>query len=380
MNISVLYIVSPTRKYAGIERVVDEICDQLARRYGQELDITVLHLADYPGHDLGPRAYRNRMSDVKGRLDLFQVVRREIARQRYDIIVVPQIEATVLVWLASLGLKRRFVLYLHGNPAHENTHYKAHILFFFFRHWVLKKLTFVFGTSPRQLAAFAKEFPSRVAQCWTPNPVRRFDSVEPIASDRGGTVVFANVGRFCRQKGQDLLLDAFAQVLRARPHARLKLVGYGDEEADLTERASRLGLGDAVSFEHHPQDPQAVLRRADIYVSTSRWEGWSLAICEALRFGLPVVSTDCEFGPSDILIDPRLGTLVPPDDVDTLAAKMIQYMDNLETEKNYGAYRIAYVDRFDASVVVKAHAAALLSAAGSRAGHEVDALIDAVQY
>lgn len=363
MSVSVLYIVPPTRQYAGIERVVDEICEALATRHAGELDVTVLHLAKYADHDLGPRTYESRAYDARGRLEILGIVRREIARRRYDLVVVPQVEATVLFWLASVGLHRHFVLYLHGNPARENSHPKANILFFLFRRGIIHRLRAVFGTSPRQLLAFGLAFPSEVPRVWTPNPVRAFQPSGAGERVRAG-INFVTVGRFCRQKGQDLLIDAFAAVHRARPGTRLTLVGYGAEQSELVERVRCLDLLDAVAFEHHPHDPQAALERADIYVSTSRWEGWSLAICEALRFGLPVVATDCEFGPSDILTDERLGTLVPPDDVGALAEAMIRYADALEEQSAHARFRMDYVARFDASNVVAVHASALLSAAG----------------
>jgi len=98
-------------------------------------------------------------------------------------------------------------------------------------------------------------------------------------------------------------------------------------------------------------------------MSTSRWEGWSLAICEALRFGLPVVSTDCDFGPSDILTDPRLGRLTALNDENQLVDAMTYYVDNLAAEKAHASYRKDYIDRYSAENVVQLHASALESAA-----------------
>jgi glycosyltransferase involved in cell wall biosynthesis len=125
------------------------------------------------------------------------------------------------------------------------------------------------------------------------------------------------------------------------------------------------GLVDVVAIEHHPHSPHAALLTSDVYVSSSRWEGWSLAICEALRFGLPVVATDCEFGPSDILVDERLGRLVPFDD-GALARAMLHYCDHLSSERAHAQYRRDYIDQFSVENVVHAHAAALKLAARNR--------------
>jgi glycosyltransferase involved in cell wall biosynthesis len=259
-------------------------------------------------------------------------------------VVVPQVESTVLYWLSCLGLGRRFVLYLHGNPKREMSHLKAKILFFVMRLVVLHRLAAVFGVSPKQVQSFRAMFPSRAPHFWAPNPVRTFDGIAEAAGP-SEVVTFVKVGRFAFQKGHDNLLRAFARLHEVRSNVRLVLVGYG------------------ARIEHHPHSPEPALAAADVYVSASRWEGWSLAICEALRFGLPVVATDCEFGPSDILTDRRLGRLTPPDDEAGLAAAMLYYCDNLDKEREAAAFRRAYVERFNAQAVVHAHVEALEAAA-----------------
>jgi glycosyltransferase involved in cell wall biosynthesis len=364
MRLKVLYILPPTKSYAGIERVIDEICSELAQKYGAEIDLDVLYTSAYKGANDRP-AYNKIQENVRGRLDLMRTVRRIARRKDYQLVVVPQVESTVLYWVSCLGTGRKFVLYLHGNPRCEMSHLKAKIMFFVMRAVVLHRLAAVFGTSPKQLRAFRAMFPHRAPHYWVPNPVRTFDDValERSASE---AVTFVKVGRFAYQKGHDILVRAFARVHAARPNARLVLVGYGAGEPALREQIETLGLRDVVRIEHLPHSPEPALAAADVYVSASRWEGWSLAICEALRFGLPVVATDCEFGPSDILTDRRLGRLTPPGDEAALAEGMIHYFDNLEEAREAAAYRRSYVERFDAGVVVHAHADALAAAARRR--------------
>src|SRR3981189_863857 len=126
--------------------------------------------------------------------------------------------------------------------------------------------------------------------------------------------------------------------------SKLRLVGYGESEPDLRNTIKRLGLETAAFIEHHPDNPQMALSESDVYVSTSRWEGWSLAICEALKFGLPVISLDCDFGPSDILTERRLGILVPPSKENELVDAMKYYCDNLALEKELSDYRKTSID------------------------------------
>jgi len=369
MSILVAYILAPTGKFAGVERVVDEIADALGMAYADQISVDVLLCSDFPGMPTDNRQYTRIVTQGSNRIALMAAVRRAISRKKYDLVIVPQVEPTTMFWFSCLGLGRKFALYLHGNPKFENTHWKANVMFFLMRAVVLRQLSAVFSISPRQLDYFRQSYPSIVPHYWVPNPVRAFpnETLPPEPADlarRGNLVTFVNVGRFCRQKGQDVLLRAFALVHERRPDTRLKIVGYGPEQTDITMNISALGLSGAVSIEHHPNDPSEALRTSDVYVSASRWEGWSLAICEALRFGLPVVSTNCEFGPADILVDPRLGRLSADADEADLADKMLYYCDNIDEERAHSDFRRTYVNRFDASRVVPLHAHALMQAAG----------------
>lgn len=364
LPLKVLYVVPGTKTYAGIERVVDEIASELAETYRSRLNVDVLYLSLFENHAIGERPYTTIQRAPKGRVDLLRVVREVIAGTEYDLVVVPQVESTVIFWLACLGLRRNFVLHLHGNPRKERSHLKAKVLFSVMKRVVLPRLASVFGTSPRQLASFKNLYPSQVPHVWVPNPVRKFESPSAEITAQAGLVSFVSVARFDYQKGQDLLVTAFAKLYQVRKNVRLRLIGYGADEPKLRAAIAEFQLDGVVSIEHHPNSPHVPLSTSDVYVCTSRWEGWSLAICEALRFGLPVISTDCEFGPSDILTDRRLGQLVPLSETeesstDGLVDAMLYYCDNLGREKTDAEFRRSYVERFSVERVVHQHADAI---------------------
>ncbi|MCS0501266.1 glycosyltransferase [Ancylobacter mangrovi] len=364
-KLRILYIQPGTTLFAGIERVVDSICTELVVQYGSEFDIDVLYTSQHENFPTETRKYNRILRLAPTPLARFHTYRELIKANRYDLVVVPQVEPLVFCWLSCLGLKTRFALHLHGNPAHERTHFKARIMFLIAETVVLRRIPYIFGTSPKQLNAFVKRYKTRSRTVWLPNPVRAFAVRGTGGNDNARPVTFVNVGRFAYQKGQDILLDAFARLRAQRPNVRLKLVGHGRDEPALRAQIERLGLHDVVDVEYHPTDPHAAFEASDIYVSTSRWEGWSLVICEALRFGLPVVAIDCDFGPSDILTDRRLGELVPPGDEAALVEAMRYYHDNLGYERGFSGYRKDYVDQFSLENVVHRHAEALRAAARS---------------
>jgi glycosyltransferase involved in cell wall biosynthesis len=361
--LKVLYIQPGTNSFAGIERVVDTICSILADKYSDQFEVDVLYTTSHENRPTERRKFTIIEKVVRGRIDLMLTFRRVIKSKKYDLVVVPQIEPTVICMASCLGIRRNFAVHLHGNPRLERSHLKAKILFFLMRRYFLSRISYVFGTSPKQLDSFKAMFPGDTPQYWVPNPVRKFDVAETKAFGEPGYVTFVNVGRFSFQKGQDILLNAFFELRKFRRNVKLKIIGYGAGEAALRNEISRLDLDDVVSIEHHPDNPQPALSTSDVYVSTSRWEGWSLAICEALRFGLPVISTDCEFGPSDILVDSRLGRLVPVSGGDELVKAMIYYCDNLQSERLHEVFRQDFIDRYSPEQVVDVHARALRVAA-----------------
>jgi len=126
-----------------------------------------------------------------------------------------------------------------------------------------------------------------------------------------------SVGSLKQQKNHSLLLRAFAKTRLS--DARLILLGQGELEGQLRRLAVELGIADRVIFAGFHADPSAFYATANLLVLSSDYEGFGNVIVEALSFGLPVVSTDCQAGPAEILQNGRFGTLTPVGDVEALA-------------------------------------------------------------
>ncbi|MEW9548989.1 glycosyltransferase family 4 protein [Nonomuraea sp. NPDC050783] len=149
-----------------------------------------------------------------------------------------------------------------------------------------------------------------------PNAVHRVDQ-EP--SRQVNPVVVA-AGRLVPQKGFDLLIEAFAQVVTEHPEWRLRVFGTGPRRGQLTGLVERLGLGGHVSLPGRTDRLERELADASVYALSSRFEGLPMVMIEAMAHALPVVAFDCPTGPGDVLTDGVDGLLVPPRDVDALAA------------------------------------------------------------
>ena len=131
-------------------------------------------------------------------------------------------------------------------------------------------------------------------------------------------LVILSAGRLSPEKDFSTLIEAFAIIYKEH-QLRLMILGEGRERAKLEALVQQLGLGDYVALPGFVDNPYKYMKRASVFVLSSRWEGLPNVLIEALALGTPVVATDCPSGPREILEEGRWGRLVPPGDVNALA-------------------------------------------------------------
>ena len=175
-----------------------------------------------------------------------------------------------------------------------------------------------------------------------------------------GTPQLVSVGRLHRQKGYDLLLPAFQQLLQRWPKAGLWLIGEGPDRAKLETQAVELGLQERIQFLGFISDPAPHVRAADVYVCSSRYEGFSNAMAEALALGTPAVASAGPAGGDD-LITADCGIVVPS----LTAANLADGMDAaLRREFDPAAISASCQRRFSASSVTRRYESLLDAVAG----------------
>lgn len=154
----------------------------------------------------------------------------------------------------------------------------------------------------------------------------------PIATDEEAQSLWAGadarilaVGALKPEKNYRLLIEAFAALPNKRS-ARLAIIGEGQLRPELEALSARLGVADRVLLPGYRANPWPFYASADLFVLSSRSEGFGNVLVEAMAAGLPIVSTDCG-GPREILGDSKWGTLVPVGDRDSLARAMERALD-----------------------------------------------------
>ncbi len=145
-----------------------------------------------------------------------------------------------------------------------------------------------------------------------------------------------NVGSFCHQKGQDLLIQAFAAAKDRLPHVELILMGRGEIRQQLENLARQANVRERVKFVDFDANPYRFMARAAAFVLSSRFEGFPNVLVEAMACGAPVISFDCSTGPREILGPSTFGMLVTELAPDRLANALVEMLTDDKNSKRYG--------------------------------------------
>jgi len=179
-----------------------------------------------------------------------------------------------------------------------------------------------------------------------------FQPGPPVLSSDRDEVVIGSAARFDAQKDHETLIVAFRFVLEANPRVRLWLAGDGPRRHMIERLARRLGAADRVTFLGQVADMPAFYRQLDTYVQSTRAEGLSLALLEAMACARPVVASAVG-GNEQIVENDRSGVLVPPGDALALAralSGLIDQPDRARLIAERGRRRV--VESFSASRMV----------------------------
>lgn len=155
------------------------------------------------------------------------------------------------------------------------------------------------------------------------------------------------LGRLKRYKRVDLPIRAVAMLRAAGVEVRLVVAGAGDDDGRLRGLADELGVADAVEFRGHVDEDEklALFRRAWVHVLTSRKEGWGITNLEAAACGTPTIASDSP-GLRDSVVHGQTGFLVPHEDVEALAARVRELVENDGLRERLGRNARAFAEAF----------------------------------
>ncbi|WP_404330365.1 glycosyltransferase [Mesobacillus maritimus] len=168
------------------------------------------------------------------------------------------------------------------------------------------------------------------------------------------------VGKLGEQKDYPTLLKAF-EIVQREYHTNLLIIGKGADEYKLKGLCKELRIEKKVHFMGFKDNPYKYMKKADVFVLTSKWEGFGHVIVEAMTVGTPVVATNCNSGPGEIIDKNKYGVLVPVEDHKTIAEKIIELLNDEKRREHFTKAGLRRSNIFDVKNIVKQYEDVFLS-------------------
>jgi glycosyltransferase involved in cell wall biosynthesis len=318
-------VVSASLYGGGAERVVIDLCRHL-RDSGREVTLLTLTGDDPDAYQAPDGVRRERLEIRRLSRSLFQTVwfsleravavRRKLIASRPDVVISFIDRVNMLTLVSLFGTRIPVIVSERIHPGYNPIE----------RLWLVAR-QFIYPLANAVTVQTTEGADWIRRHMWVkrpvvvPNAVRHLqdfgDRADDAADSMARPFVLA-IGRLNEQKGFDLLLDAFCRSELARTGWRLVILGEGPERIALQQQATALGIADVVTFPGFVEVGQW-LKRADIFVLSSRYEGFPNALMEAMQMERACIAFDCPSGPRDLIENGRDGLLVAPQDVAALS-------------------------------------------------------------
>ncbi|WP_197714595.1 glycosyltransferase family 4 protein [Nitrosomonas supralitoralis] len=280
-------------------------------------------------------------------------VRRVLCDIKPDVALGMMTTANILLALASLRLRIRTV----GSERTHPPQYPLGALWERLRSYGYGLLVAVVAQS-NEGAAWIDFNTNAKNVVVIPNPVKwPLTNHQPLLEvdevcQKGRKLLLA-VGRLSAEKQFDLLIDVFKSLTSRHPDWDLVILGEGPLHLDLEILVRQLGLQSRVLLPGRAGNVGDWYERADLFVLSSRFEGFPNALVEAMAYGVPTVSFDCDTGPRDIICHEVDGLLVPPGNQVSLTAALDRLMDDAALRQRFANRAVEVRERFSIDLVAE---------------------------
>lgn len=328
-----LIYVNSMNALGGIERVIANLSEKFAEYY----NVTILVKDDPVSSYYLPNSIEMETLDVKLKLNMnlraqrilhiplnmiksIFALKRYLKERRFDYIYVAFPTNGLEIYLANKYIRKRIIATEHASFYAYNSIYKK------IKQWLYPRL---------EAISVPTTMDTKIYQTFGYKAfyIPHLSTYNELVKNSMSSKRIINVGRLTSDKQQLMLLRIWKKVNEDLPNNewRLQIIGSGEEKQHLEEYVRENKLKN-VELIPHTKNIKEYYRNAELFVFTSKMEGFGMVLLEAMSFGVPCISFDCPSGPRDIIHDNQNGYLVPCYDENAFVKKILYYI-NLPTEQ-----------------------------------------------
>jgi len=314
-------IITPFLAQGGLEKVAVTTAEYLKKFYNIDLIVfdTFKIDYDYSGNiiDLNINFYHISFKDrLKGLYMAYKKLSQ--MEKNYDLLIFHG----ELAYISGMFLDKQRIVAIHENRFSAKKDFQAK-LFHKIGKWVyknkkIKKIITVSEGIKEKFIYFYNISNSKIQTIYNPFDIKQIrflaeENLNEFEDIFKNNDIFIKVGRLTKQKGHKNLLKIFKEYKIINPQVKLVLLGDGELKNELIKYSKKLGLktfdiqNDKLSgnydvyFLGFQQNPYKFIKNSKISIMSSLWEGFGNTIVESMACGIPVLSTDCESGPREII-------------------------------------------------------------------------------
>ena len=321
----ILFLVSHLNG-GGAERTVSYLSDYISKK--NDYEVTILSISDEMFYPIGekvnlvklgiPSSSKNFIEKIRNIVLRFIRVRKALKKYKPDVVFC--MLARVAKYLPMHRKKYKIICSERSNPKILTNNKSIRE-----REYVLSNCDGIVFQTERAKNCYSRNIVEKgiVIQNAVGNPyVYKINGIK----NRRNTI--CSVGRLSYEKDYPTLFKAFKIVKELYPSFELEIYGDGVLKQELVSLATKMQIGESVKF--MGVKPDAIVEIADsmCFVLTSMFEGMPNALMEAMAVGLPCVSTDCQFGPRELIEDGENGILVEVGDYKSVSNAIIKFIED----------------------------------------------------
>jgi glycosyltransferase involved in cell wall biosynthesis len=322
----IVFVLTDIYKGGGVQRVTSIIANKLIDRYKIEL-ISIFASSDKVSYSLDERIKVVHLFDKhfdlrKHSIKVLSSLKKALQQASCDIVISDGIGLSSFVFIATLGKKVHRIGWEHQ-------------CYYFGKRWGLewigKKIACLYFDSiivltKRDYQFYFKQRPkAKIVQIYNPSEIEKCSD---LYNPDGNRII--SCGGLTPQKGFDYVIAIGQHIFFKYPNWQWDIYGEGPERENLQNQIAASGLGNNIFLKGYSDNIYSIYPEYAIYCMTSRHEGFPMVLLEAEAFHLPIISFDCNCGPSEMIDNDINGFLIPCYNVKEYSIKLLSLMEDRE--------------------------------------------------